>query len=211
MNVKSRLCRWTMLAVSPVRRLSMPMTSYPRSRSVSDRCDPINPAAPVMTARFFIGFDWRVVTSDSRLIGVFMEEALQERQPHDLQIESHRPVFNVVKVVLDPLFERGVAAPSVDLRPPREPGLHLVAQHILRNLVLELRHEMRPLRPRADNRHVAAKDVPQLRQFVEIRPSQEPTDRRDARVVCHCPHRPGMPLGILVHRPELDDFEWLTV
>src|SRR5436190_3147682 len=130
MNVKSRLCRWTMFAVSPVRRLSMPMTSYPRSRSVSDRCDPMNPAAPVMTARFFIGF--------TRLVCVFVEETLQEREPHDLQIEPHRPIFDVVQVVLDALLERGVAAPAVDLRPTGQPRLHFVAQHVLRNLVLEL-------------------------------------------------------------------------
>ena len=38
-----------MFAVAPVRRLSMPTTEWPRSSSVSARCDPMKPAAPVMT------------------------------------------------------------------------------------------------------------------------------------------------------------------
>src|SRR5437762_1458899 len=137
MKVKSRLTRWAMFAVSPVSRLSIPMTAYSRSSSVSARCDPMKPAAPVMTTRF--------------LVGMLVEEPAQQRQPHDLQIEPHRPVLDVVEVVLDPLLDRGVAAPAVHLRPAGDAGLHLVAQHVLRDLVLELRHEQRPLGPRADN------------------------------------------------------------
>jgi hypothetical protein len=38
-----------MFAVAPVRRLSIPITVCPRSSSVSLRCDPMKPAAPVMT------------------------------------------------------------------------------------------------------------------------------------------------------------------
>jgi hypothetical protein len=34
-----------------------------------------------------------------------LEEAADERQPHDLEVERDRPVFNVVEVVLDALFE----------------------------------------------------------------------------------------------------------
>src|SRR5215207_4576845 len=49
MKWKSRFARCAMFAVAPVRRLSIPMTVCPRSSSVSERCDPMNPAAPVMT------------------------------------------------------------------------------------------------------------------------------------------------------------------
>src|SRR4249919_2205567 len=115
MKVKSRLTRCAMLAVSPVRRLSIPMTAYPRSSSVSARCDPMNPAAPVITTRCLlmsvdclIGArsewrrtvdrsrrfcDWRLSTG--RLIRVFVEEPFHEGQPHDLQIETDRPVLDV--------------------------------------------------------------------------------------------------------------------
>ena len=90
-----------------------------------------------------------------------------------LRSRRHRPVLDVVEVVLDALLERGVAAPAVDLRPAGDAGLHLVAQHVLRNAVLELLDEERPLRPRADERHVAAEHVPELRQLVEVRAAQE--------------------------------------
>src|SRR5436190_19645056 len=124
MKEKSRFTRCEMFEVSPVSRLSMPTTVLPRSSSVSARCEPIKPAAPVMTTRF--------------LVGMFVEEAAQERQPHDLEIEAHRPVLDVVEVVFDALLDRGVAAPAVNLGPPRHPRLDLVAQHVLRDSVLEL-------------------------------------------------------------------------
>src|SRR5262252_9923803 len=137
MNVKSRLARCEMFDVSPVSRLSIPMTVKPRSSSVSARCDPMKPAAPVTTTRC--------------LVGMLVEEPAEQRQPHDLEIDTHRPVLDVVEVVFDALLDRRVSAPAVHLRPTGNAGLHLVAQHVLRNLVLELRDEQRPLRTRADD------------------------------------------------------------
>src|SRR5215475_134289 len=114
------------------------------SSSVSARCEPRKPAAPVMTTR--------------PLVGMFVEEAFDDREPDDFQVETDGPILDVVEVVLNPLVERRVAAPAVHLRPAGHAGFHLVAQHVLRNAVLELLDEMRPLRPRTDNRHVSAKD-----------------------------------------------------
>ena len=51
-----------MFAVSPVSRLSIPTTECPRSSSVSDRCEPMNPAAPVMTIRD-IGFSYQLLSA----------------------------------------------------------------------------------------------------------------------------------------------------
>ena len=50
-NTKSRSRRCAMLARSPVSRLSMPTTEWPRSSSASLRWDPMKPAAPVTTIR----------------------------------------------------------------------------------------------------------------------------------------------------------------
>src|SRR6267142_1782776 len=102
----------------------------------------MKPAAPVMTT-------WG-------LVGMLVEEASYEGEPHDLQIEPHRPVLDVIQVVLDPLFDRRVAAPAVHLRPAGDARLHLVAQHVLRDSVLELGDEVRALRTRTDDRHLAA-------------------------------------------------------
>ena len=108
-------------------------------------------------------------------------------------------------------LERRVAAPAVDLRPAGQAGLHLVAQHVLRNAVLELLDEVRALGARADDRHVAPEDVPELRQLVEVRPPEEAAERRHARVVLARPDRAGLALGVVQHRAELDDRERLAV
>src|SRR6185436_1395796 len=108
MNWKSRSRRCAMLPMSPVSRLSIPTTEWPRSRSVSLRWDPMKPAAPVMT-----------------VLGIALEESSDECEPHDLQVERDRPVLDVIQVVFDPLLERGVASPPVDLGPAGDPRLHL--------------------------------------------------------------------------------------
>src|SRR5262245_30631131 len=106
MNSKSRSRRWAMFAIAPVRRLSMPTTESPRSSSVSQRCEPMKPAAPVTTMRCGI--------SDG---GAALEQAANQREPHDLDVERHGPVLDVVEVEFDALLERRVAAPPVHLRP----------------------------------------------------------------------------------------------
>src|SRR5262249_32108227 len=102
MNVKSRLARCEMFDVSPVSRLSVPMTVKPHSSNVAARCDPMKPAAPVTTTRC--------------LVGMLVEEPAEQREPHDLEVEAHRPVLDVVEVVLDALLDRGVPPPAVHLR-----------------------------------------------------------------------------------------------
>src|SRR5436190_18121258 len=119
MNWKSRSRRCATLPISPVSRLSMPTIEWPRSRSVSLRWEPMKPAAPVMT-----------------VLGIALEEASHECEPHDFEIERHRPVLDVIQVVLDPLFERRIAAPPIDLRPSRDARLHFVAKHVLGDAVL---------------------------------------------------------------------------
>src|SRR5688500_9096375 len=207
MNWKSRPARWAMLAVSPVSRLSTPTTLSPRSSRASARCEPMNPAAPVMTTRAMWEFRLPSVRPQPRLrarpptpatsVGVLVEEALHERQPHDLEVEHDRPVLDVVEVVLDALLDRGVAAPAIDLRPAGQPGLDLVAQHVLRHALLELLDEERALGPRADQRHVAAEDVPELRDLAQVGAAQELADRRAARVVLAGPDRAGFALGLV--------------
>src|SRR5689334_10281500 len=118
-NSKSRVRRCAMLALSPVTRLSMPTTEKPMPRSVSARCEPRKPAAPVITTRPLP----LALGPLPSLVGMLVEEAFDDRQPDDLEVEAHRPVLDVIKVVFDALLERGVAAPAVDLRPARHAGL----------------------------------------------------------------------------------------
>src|SRR5262245_37782263 len=118
---------------------------------------------------------------------MLVEEAPEECQPDDLQVEANRPIFDVVEIVLDALFERRVAAPAIDLRPAGKARLDLVAEHVLRDLVPELLDEMRTLGPRPDDGHVPAQHVPELRELVEVRAPEEPAERRHPWIVGYGP------------------------
>ncbi len=73
------------------------------------------------------------------------------------------------------------------------------------------------LRTRADDAHLAAQDVDQLRQLVEAEPAQEAPDPGDARVVGELEHRVAQViepdhvreafLGVGDHRAELVHLE----
>src|SRR5688572_21969736 len=117
-----------MFSTSPVTRLSIPTTEKPLSSRYSERWEPMKPAAPVTRAR---GISVRVL----------LAEAAQQREDQDLDVEQQRPVLDVVEVVLDPLLERGVAAPAVHLCPAGDAALDPVPDHVLRDLLLELLHE----------------------------------------------------------------------
>src|SRR4051812_23382818 len=77
--------------------------------------------------------------------------------------------------------------------------------------MLELIDEVRPLRPRTDERHVAFEDVPELRQLVEIEASQHPAERRAPWIVVARPDGAGLAFGVVVHRSKLVDRERLAV
>src|SRR5918999_5584899 len=109
----------------------------------------MKPAAPVMTMRRLLFTVYRL---PFRVCCLPCKDAAEERHPHDLEVERHRPVLDVIEIEFDALFERGIAAPPVDLRPAGDARLDLMAQHVLREPVLELIDEERPLRARADNR-----------------------------------------------------------
>src|SRR5439155_5770648 len=109
------------------------------------------------------------------------------------------------------LLDRRITAPPVDLRPSSDAGLHLVAEHVLRNPVLELLYKQRSFGPRTDDRHLGLQHVPELRQLVDIRPAEEPAERRSSRIVVAGEDRPALALRVFAHRSELVNHERLTV
>src|SRR5256885_2148792 len=64
-----------------------------------------------------------------------------------------------------------------------------------------------PPRARADQAHLPAEDVHQLRQLIAVNGPQDPADERHPRVAGDAPGRPGVPLALVVHRPQLVDGE----
>src|SRR5512137_2890352 len=96
-----------------------------------------------------------------------IDEALPQGEPENFEVKEQRPVFNIIDVVLDSFFDGGISPPPVNLCPPGDSGLHLVAEHVAGDLFSELLDEERPFRPGADNAHIPLKYVDKLRQFIE--------------------------------------------
>src|SRR4051794_18213647 len=61
----------------------------------------------------------------------------RDRLEQDLEVEPGAPVLDVEVVPLDAVFERGLAAQSVDLRPAGEARLHAVAIRVAVDRLLE--------------------------------------------------------------------------
>ena len=65
---------------------------------------------------------------------------------------------------------------------PVRPGSDDEPLPVLRDLLAQLLEERRPDRPRPDDAHVAAHDVPQLRQLVQVREAQHAAEARHLRL-----------------------------
>src|SRR5262245_56677206 len=134
-------------------------------------------------------------------------EERERRSQEDREIHAWGAVVDVPDVELDPVRprERGAA---VDLGPAGEPGPHLEAAALVLVVLLDLVAERRP---RADDAHVAANHIPELRQLVDGGPAQEAPDARDPRVAQVDCRTGAHPLRAFDHRPELEHLEVLAV
>src|SRR3954468_20070564 len=98
--------------------------------------------------------------------------------PYRPKVEANRAIGNPLEVVGELLRHRRlVAAPH--LREARQPRAHGQALPVRGQLVRELVEEDRADRARADEAHVAAQDVEELRDLVELRRLQPLADRRE--------------------------------
>src|SRR5262249_14289587 len=81
----------------------------------------------------------------------------------DAGVEAGRAVLDVPDVELDPRLP-GDPGAALDLGPAGDPGADLVAPPLPRRVVVDLGRDRRA---RADDRHLAAQDVDQVRDLVE--------------------------------------------
>src|SRR5207245_3766549 len=125
------------------------------------------------------------------------------RAEEDQEVGPRGAMLDVPDVELDPLVPRELRA-AVDLRPARDAGLHLQPARLPRRVALDL---VAQRRPRADQRHLAAQDVPELRQLVEGEPAQHAPDSRDARLAAVRGVAGAFPLRPDAHRAQLQELE----
>ena len=89
--------------------------------------------------------------------------------------EVVQAMLDVPEVELDPLGPRQ-RRPAVDLGPAGDPRLDVKPATLALGVLLDLH---RQCRPRADDRHLAAHDVPEVRELVERVAAQEVAEPRD--------------------------------
>ena len=81
----------------------------------------------------------------------------------------------------------------------------------LPKLLTEFAGEFGTFGPRSDKTHVAAKNVPELRKFVEAETAKIMTHSCAAGIVRNRPDGTEMALGILMHAAEFDDRESMAI
>src|SRR5260221_6106871 len=168
---------------------------------------PASPNATTMSTRSPAQVKSTPVTASSPpSTGRALVDATEERErcpKQDPEIDRERAVLHVPDVELDALSPRQSRTP-VDLRPAGDPRPDVQAVALVFVIAVDLVAERRP---RADQRHLAADDVPELRQLVDRRPPQDATDPPDPR---------GATVDRLVltsrfradnHRPQLQQLE----
>src|SRR5262245_26262218 len=130
---------------------------------------------------------------------------LSRRAAQDDDVSPYRPVLDVLIVEASAILDRGVTAQAVHLRPPGDSDWQPVAVVVSLDPGTEAFRKERPFGPRPDQRHVASKHVPQLRQLVETRAPQEPPDGRQPAITVHRPLR--VTFVVVPQRAELEHLE----
>src|SRR5947209_13947444 len=113
--------------------------------------------------------------------------AREYRQESDAEIEKQRPIVNIEEVVFDPHADLGIVrnatAKAVDLGPAGDARLHIVAPRVKRDRLLEELIVRKRMRTRADQAHLTAEHVQELRQFIDIVPAHPSADAGNPRVI----------------------------
>src|SRR3569623_1357338 len=139
---------------------------------------------------------------------------MDDGENDDPDVEEERPVVDVVDVVYDATFDRGarrgLAAEAMDLRPACNPRLDALAMGIDGELLAQLLVVRDGVWAGADEAHLAAQHVDELRPLVDRGGADEAADAGHARVVLlrlrHGKTALGHSLGA-----ELPDHEGLAV
>jgi hypothetical protein len=88
-------------------------------------------------------------------------------------------------------------------------GTHAQELVVFRSVVG--RYDARVLRPRPHDRHVATQNVDQLRQLIQLDPSQEAPEAKHARVSGRGDDAPAIAVRLDMHRAQLVHREHLAV
>src|SRR4051812_16937796 len=101
-------------------------------------------------------------------------------------------MLHIVEIILDfaPDVLHGVAIARMNLRPSGHARTDSTSGAEEGDLALQQMLEFRSLGARTDQGHITHRDVPELGEFVEVRPSQQATDAGNTRVIAGSPPCP---------------------
>ena len=110
-----------------------------------------------------------------------------DSHPDDTQVEPQAPVLDVPDVALHTSLHlpklAGLTTEARHLRPAGDARLDEMAYHILLDELIVLLSMSQHVRSWPHNTHIAYKDVPELRQLIDVCLAHEITERELARVV----------------------------
>ena len=137
-----------------------------------------------------------------------VDHPTQERAHQNVEVESHRPVFDVPEVAGNALRDARIASKAPDLRPARHTGPHTVLEHVPRYRSAILLHIKRQFGTWPHQAHRACKHVEELRQLVEAVLTDEHAEARAPGVVIARPG--GRLLAARAHAAKLEHGEGLA-
>ena len=144
-------------------------------------------------------------------LGALFREQNAEGGKAELQVGQHAHVVDVQEVELQLFIGFGIVF-AVYLGIAGKAGFDLEAELEVRELLVILLRNLRPLGAGADNRHVALEDIHKLRQLIQAALADNAPDGRYAGIV-YAGGEAGdaVLLGIDAHGAELDDLELAAV
>src|SRR5689334_15946058 len=97
----------------------------------------------------------------------------------DLDIEPQRPILDIIEIVAGAFLDAGIAAHPIGLCPAGNTSLLLMTVDIARDALTKTLDPHWLLGARADDAHLTAQNIDELRQLVERVAAQKCTQRRD--------------------------------
>src|SRR5262249_38283010 len=136
-------------------------------------------------------------------------DAVKGRTQQDAQVQPKAEFPDVIKVMcqLEADGRQARIRGESDLGQSANPGSNCQAFLVTGKGLVQVGKELGPFRTRADQAHVAAQDIDELGQFIQMTEAQEPAQPRDARVSGKGPARAGRYFAIMDHGANLQDGE----
>ena len=142
-----------------------------------------------------------------------MPQHVQERAPHDAEVEPETPVFHVPDVGLHAVLHLvhcfRLAAEALHLCPSRDAGFYQMAHHVTADQARVFLRMEQHVRARPYEAHVAFEHIDELRQLVDVGFTHQVAEFEFARVVLGGLY--AVAVFVDVHASELQAIELFSV